>query len=253
MADSLLTNITPVAAVSGLMEFYVNVPGVPDTDGKATADQVAEYVGTLIPAGPPGPTGSAGSGGAPGPPGPQGPTGNQGDLGPVGPTGVAGPPGPAGPAGGTGPPGPAGGAGPPGPAGGTGPTGPAGGAGPPGPAGPTGASGPAGPTGPAGSPEMPIITVTGTTRTLATGDMGAWLRCTNAAGCTIKYPTGVSAAAKELALEQVGAGAILVTVSGTVLNKPAWASALATNEQYSVAGIKFSSTTVGTMFGDMAT
>lgn len=50
MADSLLSDITPVASVTGSMELYVNVPGTPDTDGKATVDQVVDYAaGSFVP------------------------------------------------------------------------------------------------------------------------------------------------------------------------------------------------------------
>lgn len=99
---------------------------------------------------------------------------------------------------------------------------------------------------------MPIITESTTARTLSASDAGHWIRCTNASGCAITFPTSQMSAGDEIAFEQVGAAQITFATSSTTFNRPASSTSAATKEQYSVVGAKFSSSTVGTLFGDLA-
>ena len=103
----------------------------------------------------------------------------QGPAGATGPTGATGPAGAAGAAGATGATGATGAAG------ATGPQGPAG---PSGPTGPTGATGPQGPAGAA----FQVVAVTAATRTLSSADHNKILDCTNASGCLVTVPLGLT-------------------------------------------------------------
>lgn len=181
-------------------------------------------VGVMLfgPTGPVGPTGPSG-----GPTGPQGPEG-----GPTGPTGAAGY-GATGPTGPTGPTGMAGATGvgvtgPTGPQGlrgfvgaaGTGPTGPTGLAGPTGAAG-SGGTGPTGPAGPNGSilQAATVNAQTGTSYTLAAGDVGKVLTFSNAGTVTVTLPTGLDAGWNAM-LVQLATGQVQLTgqTGVTILN-----------------------------------
>jgi hypothetical protein len=92
-----------------------------------------------------------------------------------------------------------------------------------------------------------IVTETGTTRSLTAADVGKWIRCTNAAGCAVTFPSATLAANDEIMLEQAGAGQITMVESSTTINR---VSTLKSRTQYSVIGLKVISSTVATLIGD---
>jgi hypothetical protein len=92
----------------------------------------------------------------------------------------------------------------------------------------------------------PIVTETGTTRTLSASDAGKWIRCTNASGCAITVNDSVFTAEDEVYIENAAAGVVsFVEGSGVTINRDTYT--LAT--QYDVGGLKFISAATATLFG----
>ena len=141
----------------------------------------------------------------------------QGPAGPQGPQGVTGLQGPPGD---TGPQGPQGAVGLQGPQGDAGAQGPQGDTGPQGPQGPDGAQGPAGDPGPLAA-EVTTEDVTGTSYTLASGDLGKRKRTTDAAAVAVTLPKTFAQGFSVL-LCQAGPGQItLAAETGGTLNNRA--------------------------------
>lgn len=91
----------------------------------------------------------------------------------------------------------------------------------------------------------PIATVSASTLTLDATYKGKWIRLTNSGGgCAITINTSVFATGDEVYFENATAGAVSFTGTAT-LNRGTYT--LAT--QYDVGGVKFSSASVGTIFG----
>lgn len=164
------------------------------------------------------------------------------DMGTTGPTGPPGPPGPAGPTGPTGA------------TGATGATGPASTV--PGPAGPTGATGATGPTGATGADGNLAAQVlnaqTGTAYTLAAGDVGKLVTCSNAAAITVTVPSDSVTFPVGCWCELYNLGAGLVTVAagaGATLRATPTAKARA---QYSRLFVQKIAANTWALSGDVA-
>ena len=95
-----------------------------------------------------------------------------------------------------------------------------------------------------------IVTVTSNT-TLDSTHRNKWVRVNSATPVTLTYGTSSLLAEDECYIEQQGAGTVTLTTSGTTLNKSTANSTITTRAQYSVIGLKASSTTVATVFGDV--
>jgi hypothetical protein len=95
----------------------------------------------------------------------------------------------------------------------------------------------------------PVVTETGTSRNLAAGDAGLYIRTTNASAVTITVPSGLAPPANaEFVFEQAGAGQITISpAAGVTVNT---SSSLTSSAQYAVLGIKEVATDVYTAFGD---
>jgi len=95
----------------------------------------------------------------------------------------------------------------------------------------------------------PVVSETGTSRTLAIGDAGLYIRTTNASAVTITVPSGLAPPANaEFVFEQAGAGQITISpASGVTINT---STSLTSSTQYAVLGIKQVATDVYTAFGD---
>jgi len=95
----------------------------------------------------------------------------------------------------------------------------------------------------------PVVSETGTSRTLAIGDAGLYIRTTNASAVTITVPSGLAPPANaEFVFEQAGAGQITISpASGVTINT---STSLTSSAQYAVLGIKQVATDVYTAFGD---
>ena len=73
------------------------------------------------------------------------------------------------------------------------------------------------------SSQMPngsIITVSGTTRTMADSDSGQIIRVTNASGCTVTFPDSLTPGKGGQILQAVGAGSVEWAVSGSMVATP---------------------------------
>lgn len=96
-----------------------------------------------------------------------------------------------------------------------------------------------------------IITDATTARVLAIGDVGKWIRFTNAGAITCTINTGIFSAGDEIAFEQAGGGVVTFTAgAGFTLNSAG--SLVASNGQFTTQGIKFISATEATLFGNLA-
>ena len=78
---------------------------------------------------------------------------------------------------------------------------------------------------------LEVLTVTGTTDTLADTDCNCFLKYTNASAVTVTLPTGVGGEGSVITIGQWGAGQVTVSASGTTLRAPNGAKTAA---QYSV-------------------
>ena len=72
----------------------------------------------------------------------------------------------------------------------------------------------------ASMPNGSIITESGITRTMADSDSGQFIRCTNAAGCTVTFPDSLTAGKGGQILQAVGAGSVEWAVSGSMVATP---------------------------------
>ena len=99
-----------------------------------------------------------------------------------------------------------------------------------------------------------LVTVSGTTKTLALSDAGTYQDCTNATGTTITVPPNSSVAfpiGTEIIFEQNGAGTItFVAGSGVTINSVD--SNLDIGNQYGTVALKKKATDTWTLFGDLA-
>jgi hypothetical protein len=89
-----------------------------------------------------------------------------------------------------------------------------------------------------------IVTESGTTRTLTAADKGKWIRFTNASGCAVTINTSVFATEDEVYFENAAAGEVSFTGTATI-NRGTYTLAA----QYDVGAVKFSSSSVCTLFG----
>jgi len=99
----------------------------------------------------------------------------------------------------------------------------------------------------------PIITVSGTTDTLALTDKGAYLRYTNAASIAVTVPTNASVAfdiGTEIILSQAAAGVITVDHAGVTVNSKD--TLKDSNGQNGVMCLKKVATDTWDLFGDLA-
>lgn len=96
---------------------------------------------------------------------------------------------------------------------------------------------------------LKIVTEAGTTRTLTAADAGAYIRCTNAAGCAITVNTGVFTAGDSVILRQVGAGAI--TFAGTATLTPPVTNAAISGQQGATVGLVMHTAALGDLSGDL--
>jgi len=85
--------------------------------------------------------------------------------------------------------------------------------------------------------------------TLDSSHRNKWLRVNG--NVTLTVNSSSFAAEDECYIEQVGAGTVILTASGTTLNKSTSNATISTRTQYSVIGLKAISSTVATVFGDV--
>jgi len=118
----------------------------------------------------------------------------------------------------------------------------------------SGTSGTAGANGSSGSSGISFLFVTSTSSTSLTLDLthaGAYLRTTSATAVDITVPPTSSvnwATDTEILFEQAGAGQVtFLTGSGVVINS---SETLKTQKQYSVVGIKYTSSDIWTLIGE---
>lgn len=96
------------------------------------------------------------------------------------------------------------------------------------------------------------INVTDTILTLADSEAGAYVRCLNAAGCTVTLNSGIFADNVEIHFRQVGVGAITITAGdGVTVNAPAGYSAVSDGEG-SVFTLKHITADEWDVFGKLA-
>jgi len=145
-------------------------------------------------------------------------------------------------------------------AGATGPTGPTGATGAAstvtGPTGPTGSAGATGPTGPTGSASavLAINAQTGTSYTLAVGDVNRLVTLSNAGAITLTVPPSVFAINDTINIAQVGAGQVtLAQGAGVTINSTgATATAPKLRVRYSAASVICTATNTFLVTGDIA-
>ena len=142
----------------------------------------------------------------------------------------------------------------------TGPTGPTGATGAAstvtGPTGPTGSAGATGPTGPTGSASavLAINAQTGTSYTLAVGDVNRLVTLSNAGAITLTVPPSVFAINDTINIAQVGAGQVtLAQGAGVTINSTgATATAPKLRVRYSAASVICTATNTFLVTGDIA-
>ena len=125
-----------------------------------------------------------------------------------------------------------------------------------GPTGPTGATGPTGPTGPTGSSSsvLAINTQTGTTYTLAAGDVNDLVTLSNASAITLTVPPSVFSVNDTINIAQVGAGQVtLAQGAGVTINSNgATATAPKLRVQWSSASVICTASNTFLVVGDIA-
>jgi hypothetical protein len=94
-----------------------------------------------------------------------------------------------------------------------------------------------------------VSTVSGTTDTLAAGDMNTFIEYTNASAVTVTLNTGVGAIGNIVLIKQTGAGQ--VTISGTATIESA-GSLTSTRAQDSVICLVCIASNVWALYGDRA-
>lgn len=125
--------------------------------------------------------------------------------------------------------------------------------GPTGPTGPTGPSGPTGPTGAAGA-VLGINAQTGTTYTLAAGDLNDLVTLSNASPITLTIPPSVYSANDSINIAQIGAGQVTFAQGAgvTIVSTGAVASAPKCRVQYSSATVICTASNTFLVVGDIA-
>ena len=98
-----------------------------------------------------------------------------------------------------------------------------------------------------------MVTYTGTSIVLGTGDASEYLRTTSATAVTAAIPPQSSvtwAADTEIIIEQAGAGKVTIS-GGTGVTLNYNSTSPSTSDQYAVIGLKRVSQNVWTLFGDL--
>ena len=142
----------------------------------------------------------------------------------------------------------------------TGPTGPTGNTGATSATGSTGTTGPTGPTGSTGSTgatgstTLSINAQTGTTYTLATGDVNALVTASNAGAITVTVPPSVFTVGQQINVQQIGAGQVTFAAGSgvTITSTGATAAAPKLRAQYAAATVICTGTNTFTVLGDIA-
>ena len=125
--------------------------------------------------------------------------------------------------------------------------------GPTGPTGATGATGATGPTGPTGPVLAGFNSQTGTSYTLAAGDVNKLVTASNAAAITITVPASVYSANDVINVQQTGAGQVTFTgPSVTITSNGATSAAPKLRAQYSACSIVCTASNTFTIVGDLS-
>lgn len=128
--------------------------------------------------------------------------------------------------------------------------------GPTGPTGPTGSTGPTGPTGATGAAGaiLGINAQTGTSYTLAAGDLNDLVTLNNASAITLTIPPSVFSANDSLSIAQIGAGQVTFAQGAgvTIVSTGATASAPKCRAQYSAATVICTASNTFLVVGDIA-
>jgi hypothetical protein len=125
--------------------------------------------------------------------------------------------------------------------------------GPTGPTGPIGTTGPTGPTGAAGA-ILAINSQTGTTYTLAAGDLNDLVTMSNASPITLTLPPSVFSANDTINIAQTGAGQVTFAQGAgvTITSTGATATAPKLRAQYSAASVICTAADTFLVVGDIA-
>lgn len=97
---------------------------------------------------------------------------------------------------------------------------------------------------------LPFDNEAGTTYTTIVGDNLKYKRHTNAASIAITVADVVHAAGDEITFEQAGAGVLTFSAGGSLVLSSRGAL-VSTNGQYAVCTIKFITTSLAVLFGDL--
>lgn len=95
-----------------------------------------------------------------------------------------------------------------------------------------------------------VESISGTTYTLVAGDQRKWKRTTNGAAVSVTIDTGILSANDEVVIGQDGAGQVTI-IQGGGMTLQSLGGNLASAGQYGVIRIKFISTSVATVYGDL--
>lgn len=95
---------------------------------------------------------------------------------------------------------------------------------------------------------------TGTTYTLAVGDLNKLVTCSNASGITLTVPPSVFSAGNQIHIQQIGAGQVTFAQGAgvTITSTGATASAPKLRAQYSAATVICTASNTFTILGDLA-
>jgi hypothetical protein len=126
--------------------------------------------------------------------------------------------------------------------------------GPTGPTGPTGTTGATGATGATGPVLAGFNAQTGTTYTLAIGDVNKLVTASNASAITVTVPPSVYSANDVINVQQIGAGQVSFAAGSgvTITSTGATAAAPKLRVQYSSASVICTASNTFTIVGDIA-
>lgn len=121
----------------------------------------------------------------------------------------------------------------------------------------SGTNGTQGTTGAQGTSGVTTLTInaqTGTTYTLASGDVGNLVTCSNASSITVTVPPSVFTTGQVVNLQQIGAGQVTFAQGSgvTITSTGATASAPKCRVQYSAASIICTASNTFTIVGDIS-
>ena len=104
------------------------------------------------------------------------------------------------------------------------------------------------------APALTFNAQTGTSYTLAIGDVGALVTLSNTGGITLTVPPSVFSAGQVINIQQINTGAVTLSAGSgvTITSTGATAAAPKTRAQYSGASIVCTASNTFTVFGDIA-